>query len=117
MWVNIYLYVIAFKKSFLTKMHFVFSQIDGEYYLSESVKKKYHLLSEKKKSFLETVSGSGAEAVQTEGGSSSASEETLFRHQRRRATVGSTESGFPGHLQQSQPAELPCRPAVSLFIN
>lgn len=58
------------------------------------------------------MSGSGAEAVQTEGGRSSARKETLFHHQRRRAAIGSTESDVPAHLQQSGGAEVSCRPAV-----
>lgn len=66
--------------------------------------------------FTETVSGSGAEAVQTEGRSSTASEETLFLHQRRRATGISAKADIPGHLQQSLPAEFPPRPAVSLLL-
>lgn len=59
-----------------------------------------------------TVSGPGAEAVRTEGGSRSASEETVFHRQRRRATIGSPESRSPARLQRSEPAELPSRAAV-----
>lgn len=63
------------------------------------------------------MSESGAEAVRTEGGGGAASEETALHRQRGRAAFGSTEPGAPGRLQPSQPAGLPCRPAVRLSFS